>query len=191
MIKIRPNEVAFDIDGVFADTIGAFIREAKEKFGININYNDIKDYELRKAVNMDESILIELAKRILYEPLEMGIQPIKGSIQVLKRLAKTSRLFFVTARPDKEGIKKWILTQLRDIDKNTISVIATGTHEEKVPLLLKEGIKYFVEDRLETCFLLEKHSITPIVFEQPWNSKPHPFLKVKNWQELENLIKWN
>jgi uncharacterized HAD superfamily protein len=191
MIKIRPNEVAFDIDGVFADTIGAFIREAKEKFGININYNDIKDYELRKAVNMDESILIELANRILYEPLEMGIQPIKGSIQVLKRLAKTSRLFFVTARPDKEGIKKWILTQLRDIDKNTISVIATGTHEEKVPLLLKEGIKYFVEDRLETCFLLEKHSITPIVFEQPWNSKPHPFLKVKNWQELENLIKWN
>ena len=191
MIKIRPNELAFDIDGVFADTIGAFIKKAKEEFGINIRYEDIKEYELTKVLNMNEKIMIELAKKILYEPLEMGIKPIKGSVEVLKRLSKISRLFFVTARPEKKGILQWIFNQLREVDKSSISVIATGTHEQKIPLLLKYGIRYFVEDRLETCFMLAESSIIPIVFEQPWNQKPHPFPKVRNWKELEAMIEWD
>jgi len=191
MIKIKPNELAFDIDGVFADTMGAFIRKAKEDFHISIRYEDIREYDLKKALNMDEKIIMELAKKILYEPLEMGIKPIKGSVEVLKKLSKISRLFFVTARPDKEGILKWVLNQLKEVDRNSILVVATGTHDQKIPLLLRYRIKYFVEDRLETCFMLAKSSITPIVFEQPWNRKPHPFPKVRDWKELEAMIEWN
>jgi hypothetical protein len=48
----------------------------------------------------------------------------------------------------------------------------------------------FVEDRLATCCLLEKNSIKPILFEQPWNRKPHPFPVVKSWDELSTLIAW-
>lgn len=191
MMKIIPNQLAFDIDGVFADTIGAFIREAKGKYGIDIRYEDITEYELVKTIKMDERLLIRLARRILYEPLEMGIKPIEGSVKVLKRLSHITRLFFVTARPDKEGIKRWVLNYLRDVNKNSIWIMATGTHEEKAPLLARHGIKYFVEDRLETCFILSKAHITPIVFEQPWNKKDHPFPKVKSWYELEQMMDWD
>jgi len=192
MMKIKPHELAFDIDGVFADTIGAFIREARDKYGVSIRYEDITEYELVKSVKMDEKALVELAKRILYEPLEIGIKPIEGSIKVLKRLSYyTTHLFFVTARPDRKGILKWVLNYLRDVDKNSIWIMATGTHEEKIPLLVRHGIRYFVEDRLETCFMLSQASITPIVFEQPWNKKPHPFPKVKSWYELEQMIDWD
>ncbi len=188
MHRIKPKEIAFDIDGVFADTIGAFIKEVRNKYGIKVRYEDIKEYELAKIVNMNEEILIELAKRILYEPVDIGIKPIKGSIQVLKKLSKINRILFVTARPDKSGIQKWVEKYLK---RDNFDIVATGTHEEKVPLLKRYGIKYFVEDRLETCFILEKASITPIVFEQPWNQKPHPFIKVKGWHELERMIDWN
>ncbi len=188
MLKIKPEEIAFDIDGVVADTIGAFLREAREKYGIFIKYEDIKEYELSKAVNMKEEILIELAKRILYEPLEMGIRPIKGAIEVLKRLSDKVELLFVTARPDKEGIERWLK---RYFDKTRFHVIATGRHEEKANLLKEYGKRYFVEDRLETCYILKDFQITPIVFEQPWNRKPHPFIKIKEWKELEKLIEWN
>ena len=191
MMKIRPHEIAFDIDGVFADTIGAFLREARDRYGIHIRYEDITEYELIKSVQMDEKILVELAKRILYEPLEMGIKPIDGSVKVLKRLSSITRLFFVTARPDREGILRWVHNYLGNVDRGSIRIIATGTHEEKVPLLERYGIKFFVEDRLETCFMLSKASITPIVFEQPWNKKPHPFPKIRSWNELEQIIDWN
>ena len=191
MMKIRPSEIAFDIDGVFADTIGAFLREARDRYGIRIRYEDITEYELIKSVQMDENILVELAKRILYEPVEMDIKPIEGSVRVLKRLSSITRLFFVTARPDRDGISRWVHNHLRDVDRDSIQIIATGTHEEKVPLLERYGIKFFVEDRLETCFMLSEASITPIVFEQPWNKKPHPFPKIKSWKELEELIDWN
>jgi len=188
MPKIDPKEIAFDIDGVFADTIGAFIQEARIKYGIKIRYEDIREYDLVKVVNMDEKILLKLAKKILYEPLEMGIKPINGAVEVLKKLSKKSRLLFVTARPYKEGIQKWVLNHLKDVDNSLIHIVATGTHEDKVSWLRDYGIKYFVEDRLETCFILKNASIIPIVFEQPWNKKPHPFLKVRNWRELERMI---
>ncbi len=191
MMKIKPNELAFDIDGVFADTIGAFIREARDRYGIIIRYEDITEYELMKSIKMDENTMIELAKRILYEPLEMGISPIEGSVRVLKKLSQTTRLLFVTARPDREGISKWVLSHLRDVDRDRIWIMATGTHEQKVPLLASQGIRYFVEDRLETCFMLAQASITPIVFEQPWNKKTHPFPSIKGWHELEQMIDWN
>ncbi len=188
MLKIKPQEIAFDIDGVFADTMGAFIKEVKNLCGISIRYEDIKDYDLSKVANIREDLLIELAKKILYEPVNIGIKPIKGATRVLKKLCKVNRLLFVTARPDKNGIQQWIKRYLQE---DRFHIIATGTHEEKAPLLRKYGIKYFVEDRLETCFILEKESITPIVFEQPWNQKPHPFIKVKGWHELEDMIDWN
>lgn len=188
MPKISPEEIAFDIDGVLADTIGAFIQEANNKYGIKIRYEDIREYDLKKAIGMNEDILLDLATKILYYPLEIGIKPIDGAVDVLKKISKKSRLLFVTARPYKEGIQKWVLSYLKDIDKSLIHIIATGTHEEKVPLLKSYGIRYFVEDRLETCFLLKDASITPIVFEQPWNKKPHPFIRVRSWKELEKII---
>ncbi len=189
-MKIKPNEIAFDIDGVFADTIGAFIKKAKQKYGITIKYEDIKEYDLKKTLNIDERILTELAKEILYNPIKMGIKPIKGAVEVLKKLSERSKLLFVTARPDKEGIKRWVYETLKEIERENINIVAVGTHEEKIPFLRSCGIRYFVEDRLETCFLLSQASIIPIVFEQPWNRKPHPFLKVKNWKQIEMMIDW-
>ncbi len=187
MLKIKPKEIAFDIDGVFADTISAFIREVKNLYGIEIRYEDIKEYELSKVVN-NEKVLVEVAKKILHEPVSIGIKPLRGATQVLRRLSRINKILFVTARPDKTGIQEWVKKYLQ---KDSFHIVATGLHEEKARLLKRYGIKYFVEDRLETCFILEKASITPIVFEQPWNQKPHPFLKVRSWYELEKMIDWN
>jgi len=66
----------------------------------------------------------------------------------------------------------------------------TGVHTEKIPVLLEKGFKYFVEDRLETCPLLEQNGITPILFEQPWNKKPHLYHVVRDWEDISKLIDW-
>jgi hypothetical protein len=66
--------------------------------------------------------------------------------------------------------------------------VATGSFEAKTDVLLENGIKWFVEDRLETCHLLKAAGIAPVVFRQPWNQEPHDYLQVGSWQELEQRI---
>jgi uncharacterized HAD superfamily protein len=189
--RILPNELAFDVDGVFADTFRIFVETAKEQYGIQVEYEDITEYDFREVIDIDEKTSDEIIQRILDNPLAMGIRPIFGSVDVLTRLSHSSPLLFVTARPERDSILEWIQQHLRVARMSDIRLEATSVHEKKIPVLLKHGIRYFVEDRLETCYLLEKTSVTPIVFEQPWNRKPHPFQTVKSWHEIEALIQWN
>jgi 5'(3')-deoxyribonucleotidase len=35
---------------------------------------------------------------------------------------------------------------------------------------------------------LRDAGIEPVLFKQPWNREPHPFVEVGNWDELEALI---
>lgn len=189
--KIPPHKLAFDVDGVFADTFRIFVETAREQFGIQVEYEDITEYDFREVIDIDEKISHEIIQRILDNPLAMGIRPVFGSVDVLTKLSHISPLLFVTARPERDSILEWIQQYLRVADISAIRLEATSTHKEKLPVLLKHGIRYFVEDRLETCYLLEKTPVTPIVFEQPWNRKPHPFQTVKSWHEIEALIQWN
>ncbi len=188
--KIHHHELGFDIDGVIADTFRKFVEIAQHQYGVSIQYEDITEYDFRNVIDIDDESSREIIRRILDDPLGIGIQPIQGAVTVLKKLLKLGPLLLVTARPGRKGIFEWLEQHFEMKNTEDIFLEATGAHQEKLPILLDRGIKYFVEDRLETCYLLEEASIVPIVFEQPWNLKPHPFQKVKDWNELSRLIEW-
>ncbi len=58
-------------------------------------------------------------------------------------------------------------------------------------MLQDSGISFFIDDRLDTCELLSRHGLTPLVFEQPWNRvRPHGFKTVSTWREIDELIDW-
>jgi hypothetical protein len=96
----------------------------------------------------------------------------------------------VTARIEREGIHRWVLEQLPEVDPGAVRLEAVGTHEGKRAVLEERGARYFIEDRLDTCYLLREAAITPIVFEQPWNQGPHPFHTVRSWAEISSMIDW-
>ena len=189
--KIPRHELAFDVDGVIADTFRTFVSIAHNEFGVSVQYEDITEYDFRKVTeDIDEDTSKQIIDRILVDPLGVGIQPIEGAVPVLRRLLALGPILLVTARTVENGILQWMQTHVSIEDQGRIQLIATGAHREKLPILMDYGIKYFVEDRLETCYLLDEVSITPIVFTQPWNQKPHPFKTVENWDEIEGLIEW-
>ena len=188
--KIHPHELAFDVDGVFANTFQSFVDKARYQYGLQIYYDDITEYDYRNVIKIDDDINEKLIQMVVNTPIETGVQPIEGAVDVLTRLSEITTLFFVTARSEKNNILQWIKKQLKTVNISDICLSATGTHLKKIPVLQKHGVKFFIEDRLETCYLLSEVSITPIVFEQPWNQTPHPFHTVKSWNEIAAMIEW-
>jgi len=188
-LKIAPAELAFDIDGVFADTMSLFLEIARHEFGITpIAYEEIREYDFSVAPGVDEAVAMEILVKIVEGNYTLPLNPMSGAPRVIERLNRRHRpTLFVTARPSGDHIYQWLLEVLA-LGPGDIEVVATGSFNDKQDVLLERGIKAFVEDRLETCFMLDDAGIAPIVYRQPWNRKPHPFVEVGSWQDLESLI---
>ena len=190
--RIDPTAVAFDIDSVVADTMHLFVNIVQREYGLqHIVYEDITSYNLLECLDIDEEIVDAAIDQILSGTHKVALEPINGAIDVLNRLGMVCRpLVFVSARPHIGAIDAWLKDHLA-IDPEAITTVATGSYEAKAEVLKDHARSIFVEDRLETCLLLESVGITPILFRQPWNRKPHPFIEVANWYELEYLIDFN
>jgi len=188
-LKIDPALLAFDIDGVCADTMGLFLDILKDEYQINhIRYEDITCYSLESCLQMDRYFISEVISKILAGNYCSELRPIKGSIDVLTCIGNChSPLVFVTARPHPGPVDEW-LRNLLPLAPNQIEVVATGSFEAKTEILINKNKSYFVEDRLETCYSLSKAGITPLVFRQPWNQDPHPFIEVNDWDDIKNLV---
>ena len=183
------DQIGFDIDGVVADTMSLFLHLAQTRFDFHHwKYEDITDYDLTVSLGVEPEQLRPITLLVLDEPHLLGLKPLAGAVDTLTRFSRLAPLMFVTARRDCVPIYAWILQTLQKVDPFTVHLETTGSPEKK-PMVLRElGLRFFVEDRLETCFLLADSGITPIVFDQPWNRREHPFQRVGNWEELNDLL---
>ncbi len=190
-MMIDPAKVAFDIDGVIADTMSLFLEIVRQEFNINgIAYEDITCYKLVDCLDLDTEIIDAAVTKILDGDYTAPLKPIAGAPEVLKRISNYHNpILLVTARPYLGPIDEWLET-IFPMDTVAVDVVATGTHERKAKILLERNISCFVEDRLETCYALHDVGIVPVLFKQPWNREPHPFVEVDNWDELEALIEF-
>ena len=186
---VTPSDIAFDIDGVFANTMALFLEIARKDYGINhIRYEDITTYFLEECLDIDPEIIKVIINRILEGEFESDLLPVDGAVEVLSDIGEAHPLLFVTARPRLATVKKWVHSML-SLNPSDIEVVATGTFEGKADVLNARGVRYFVEDYLETCYMLSESGITPILFSQPWNrSSNHPFMEVGSWAEIRALV---
>ena len=186
--KIDPARVGFDIDGVVADTGGAFIRIAREEYGLDsISLDDITNFDVAGCLPMDQEIIEEIFGRLLADPLNAGLQPMQDAIPVLHSLAPKAPLTFVTARPHREPIARWLEHFLQPDAFHAIRLVAMGEHDNKTSYIKDLGLSYFVDDRLQTCLKLAEAGITPIVFSQPWNKNGHNLPLVNSWLDIRSL----
>jgi phosphoglycolate phosphatase-like HAD superfamily hydrolase len=184
---IDPRHIAFDIDGVIADTMHLFLDIGKELYGItHLRYADFTDYHLDNCLDIEPEMIGRIVGHIIEGDYPCRLNPIDGAADVLDRLCAFGPLRLVTARPKPGPIAAWMADLLPRQDR--IQITATGGFEAKTDILLEQKVTHFVEDRLETCYLIQEHGITPVLYVQPWNRQPHPFIEVHGWDQLEVLI---
>ena len=186
---IDPARMAFDFDGVVADTMGLFLDIAASEYQIRgIRREDITCYYLEDCLDMDRAVIDAIVGRLLEGRYRQTLKPYRGAAEVLQGLVRTSGpVLFVTARPHVGPLADWFPAAL-DIPFECLEIVATGTSLDKADVLVQRGIRHFVEDRLDTCFALQEAGVTPIVFRQPWNRSPHPFQEVGSWAEIGRLL---
>ncbi|MDD3580193.1 MAG: hypothetical protein PHW74_04120 [Desulfobacca sp.] len=186
---IPKDKIAFDIDGVVADIMTTFINLGRERYGLeHLRYEDITDFYLHRCLRMEEAIIMEILEMLIDRPHELEIKPLPHAVQVLTQLAQETPLLFITARDKVEPIQTWLHQTLTKVPPQAIRIIATGDPDIKLEYLHDHGIDYFVEDRLDTCWQLSQNGVTPIVYDQPWNRRTHPFQIVYNWQDIARLL---
>lgn len=188
---IDPAAIAFDVDGVIADTMALFLEIARDEFNVRgVRYEDITCYNVVDCLDMDPDIVERILLRILDGSYTHTLRPLPGAAGVLGKLARrVEALLLVTARPQIGPVGEWMRVLLGE-DVAAVQIVATGSFEAKTEVLLARGVSHFVEDRLETCLTLADSGIHPVLFAQPWNRRPHPFVEVASWDELDRLIQW-
>jgi uncharacterized protein len=188
---IEPADLAFDIDGVVADTMAVLVKLAQENYGFTwLTKEDLRHYDLHACLNAAPEMVNELICVTLDDEHTQQIPPMQGATEVLTDLARRGPLRFVTARIWPESIIRWLHQTLPEVDSSRIEVFATGLPEAKSKILKELKVRFFLEDRLETCELLSRNGIQPLLFDQPWNRGPQAgaFPRIENWSQLGHLV---
>jgi len=189
-MRIPPTSTAFDFDGVIADTFRLFVRMARELYGYSFDYDDITEYEFLKSLEMERGHASEILAVLNDDLPDIDLFPNHGAQRVLERLTNISRVLVVTARPDAGPVELWFSRRIPGVDPGCLTIVATGLNTAKLEVLREKNVTHFVDDRLDTCRMIHEAGITPVVFDQPWNRRPHPFLSVGSWEELDRLMDW-
>ncbi len=187
--KINVQEIGFDFDGVIADTAEAFIRLVCTQYGhCSFTQEDITNFELENCLNIPCEQVEKIFFDILTDSLAAELRPIPGAVECLEDFARSSMVTIITARPLATPVFDWLDSFFSTEARKNIRVVATGDHDDKIRYIHQHSLKYFIDDRAETCKRLVLEKITPFVFTQPWNKNRHELQTVANWAEIRNLV---
>jgi hypothetical protein len=178
----------FDVDSVVGDLSGVLVRVAEEVYGIQVSPEQFTRFRLEECLPFEPDFISRWITQALEPRWTALMEPYPGAVKVLTELSASQPLRFVTARPDAEPIRGWLVEQLPRVSVDRIQMEAVGHADLKLRVLRGWGITHFVEDHVETCRLLERNDIVPIVFEQPWNRGLHAFASVRSWSEIGVLV---
>ncbi len=188
-MRIATNEIGFDFDGVVADIGEAFIRMAcLEHNYCSFGLEDITSFDVEQCLPIPKNIIEQIFTDILNDSLTTGLRPLNDAVDVLSDMTKTGQVTIITARLFESPVHDWLDTFFPVESKNKITLIAMGDHDNKVRYAQDHKLKFFVDDRLETCHQMNAADITPLVYRQPWNRNFGTIPSVSSWQEIRSLI---
>jgi uncharacterized protein len=189
-MTVAIDQLGFDFDGVIADTAEAFVRLACLEYGYcGFHPSDITSFSPADCLSIPEAVVEQIFTDILTDSIAAGLQPLPGAISALTRMSATAPVTIITARSLSQPVCDWLDQLIAPKNREKIRVIATGDHDDKLRHIHAHRLKFFIDDRLETCRLLALEKIIPYLFSQPWNRHyQHSLRTVNDWDDIMTLV---
>lgn len=170
-----------DIDGTVTCPT-SLLPHINKRFGSNLTLEDIKEYDLTKAFDVDPVQFGEWYKEA--EELIYQTSPAQQfAKEVLSDWKKQYELYYISARGQNvlECTTNWFQEQQIPFDH----VELIGTHH-KIETAKRLSVNAFFEDKHDNAVEIHEELDIPVfLFDTPYNRKPIPdgVIRVNDWQE--------
>lgn len=183
---MRPIRFGIDIDGTVTCPT-ALLPHINKAYNVNLVLDDIKEYDLTKAFQVDKNQFYDWYKTVEAEIYDTS-PPQQYVKQVLDEWKNHYELFYISARGENvyDTTTKWFEREMIPFDH--IELI--GSHY-KIEAAKKHGVHAFFEDKHDNAVdIHEELDIPVILFDTPYNRNPIPegVIRVNNWQEANEWI---
>lgn len=183
MTKVR---FGIDIDGTVTCPT-SLLPHINEAFKCNLKLEDIKEYDLTKAFNVDQKEFYDWFKSS--EPVIYATSPIQADAKaVLSAWKEKYELYFISARGD--NVMDVTLNWFKEQELLYDHIELIGTHN-KIETARKHGVHVFFEDKHDNAVEInEELDIPVLLFNTPYNqqSAPKGVIRVNNWIEANEWI---
>ncbi|MBM7650027.1 putative HAD superfamily protein [Bacillus ectoiniformans] len=183
---MKEKRFGIDIDGTVTCPT-SLIPFINEDFSLNITLDDIKQYDLSKALNISPERFRDWFNE--REPVIYSCSPLaNGAELVLNKWKKQFQLYFISARRSHlfEVTEQWF--HEKDIWYDHIELI--GSHD-KLKAAKAHNVDIFFEDKHDNAVMIhEEINIPVLLFNTPYNQDPIPegVIRVNNWKEAERWV---
>lgn len=183
---MKPIRFGIDIDGTVTCPT-SLLPHINKAYHINLQLDDIKEYDLTKAFDVNKEQFFEWYLTVEDEIYDTS--PPQQYVQnILKSWKQHYELFYISARGNHvfNTTEKWFLRE--QIPYDHIELI--GSHH-KIETAKKFNVDAFFEDKHDNAVNIhEELQIPVILFDTPYNRKPIPegVKRVTNWQEANEWI---
>lgn len=178
--------LGIDIDGTVTCPT-SLLPHINAQFGCNLVLDDIKEYDLTKAFDVDPKTFYNWYKTA--ESTIYHTSPAQEyAKEVLLKWQNRFELFYISARGSNvyETTLEWFLREAIPYDH----IELVGSHY-KIETAKKFAVQAFFEDKHDNAVdLHEELNIPVILFDTPYNRKPVPagVIRVKDWNEANYQI---
>lgn len=183
---MRNVRFGIDIDGTVTCPT-SLLPHINEQYKTNLVLDDIKEYDLTKAVNIDKKEFFDWYKTAEERIYQMS-PPQRYARNILEHWKSQFELFYISARGKNvyETTKEWFHKE--NIPYDHIELI--GSHY-KIETARKYNVDAFFEDKHDNAVdISEELNIPVILFDTPYNRKavPDSVIRVYDWNEANVWI---
>lgn len=181
--------VAFDFDGVIADTTSKKINWLKENKNISLNRVDKTNfYKLLSSFysNYEIDELYKcMSKSIFIEDVLLSTEEVTNALSSLKKISNMYEIYIVSSRTPNmlKSVKKWL--KLNDVDKY-IKKIISSSNRSKQDICVMNNIDFLCDD--DVRHLLDEKIKNRLLFSSDKYQGNSSIMLVSSWDEIVDAL---
>jgi uncharacterized HAD superfamily protein len=201
----RKLKIYVDLDDVLSSTVPAFLSLAKEQFGRDLAYEDMRSFDMAKSLNLSSDEYRQFMECAHSPEVLAKIPPVDNAVAVIQHWQQMGyHIVVATGRPQHtaECTAQWLsdngFVGLELLFVNKYQAITPSDwvpSDQAVPLesIAFREFDFVIEDSPTTAdFLFRNVSGQVLLLRRPWNEhlaiSTAGLITVSNWSEIHMVV---